>query len=61
METMIRMQSYVTHWLIASRQYINYSKNPKGHPMNMVKAGNVTEGGLSLVFKGLLYFDGFLR
>ena len=45
MEMMIRMQSYVTHWLIASRQYINYSKNLKGHPMNMVKAGNVTERG----------------
>ena len=57
MEMMIRMQSYVTHRqriLIASREYINYAKNPMGYPMNMAKAGNVTEGGLSLVFKGLL-------
>ena len=54
MEMMIRMQSYVTHRLIASRQYINYAKNPMGYSMNMVKAGNVIEGGLSIVFKGLL-------
>ena len=39
-----------------SREYINYTKNPMGCPMNMVKAGDVTERGTvtSLVLKGLL-------